>query len=451
MELPLGSASRIPGLARRSCFHFSAVCYINHLIKIKYRQTILMRSSGRIVIVGAGQAGGRGAEALRAHGFGGEILLIGNEAFRPYERPPLSKELLLGTASDEKPFLQPSTYYEDRKIALRTGAHVTEIDRANQRLRIEGGSTEPYDLLLLATGNRAKPLNSAASALPPLMYLRDMRDAFRLRETLSRRSRIAILGAGFIGLEVAAAALAKGNHVTVFEMADQPLARVVAPEIGAYVADLHQSRGVSIHTGARIQLIEERKSEIVLQTEEGKQYCADVVVVGIGAVPNIELARACGLQTDNGIVVDEFGRTSDPHIFAAGDVTCHYNPILDRRIRLEAWQNAQNQSIAVAKIMAGGSEPFAEVPWFWSDQYEMNLQIAGVPASWDMAVRREGPRAGAFTVFYLGNGRVVGAIAVNNGRDMKAAKGLIAKRQAVDPEVLRNPSTKLLDLLRAAQ
>jgi len=407
-----------------------------------------MSAEPRIVIVGAGHAGGRAAEALRGAGFKGEVLLIGEERHPPYERPPLSKELLAGTIDVEKIYVRPPAWYGEHGITLRLGTRVGEIDRGARRLRLEGGGSEAYDLLLLTTGARPRLLRGPGAKNPHVLYIRDIDHTLALRPRLGPGRRIAVIGAGFIGLEAAAIARKSGATVTVIEMAPQPLGRVAAPEIGAFFAALHREHGVELRLATGVAAIEESGEGLRILLTDGAAIEADLAIAGIGAVPNTELAAAAGLAVEDGIVVDEFGRSSDPAIFAAGDVTRHFNPILGRRIRLEAWQNAQNQAIAVAKIMAGGNQPFAEVPWFWTDQYDVNLQIAGTPERWDALVRRPGPNPRAFTLFYLQEGCVVGANTVNNPRDMRFAKLLIERGRRVEPERLADPAQKLQDLAK---
>jgi NADPH-dependent 2,4-dienoyl-CoA reductase/sulfur reductase-like enzyme len=407
-----------------------------------------MSAEPRIVIVGAGHAGGRAAEALRGAGFKGEVLLIGEERHPPYERPPLSKELLAGTMEIEKTYVRPQAWYGENDIALRLGTRVGEIDRGARRLRLEDGGSEAYDLLLLTTGARARKLRTPGADSPHVLYVRDIDHTLALRARLGTGARVAVIGAGFIGLEAAAIARKSGAAVTVIEMAAQPLGRVAAPEIGAWFGDLHREHGVDLRTRTGVAAIEESPRGLRILTGDGTAVEADLVVAGIGAQPNTELAQAAGLAVEDGIVVDEFGRSSDPAIFAAGDVTRHFNPILGRRIRLEAWQNAQNQAIAVAKVMAGGTQPFAEVPWFWTDQYDVNLQISGAPEKWDALVRRAGANPRAFTLFYLQAGRVVAANTINNARDMRFAKMLIEHGRVVDPARLADPGQKLQDIAR---
>ncbi len=281
-----------------------------------------------------------------------------------------------------------------------------------------------------------------------MFYLRDIDDTLALREKLGEGTRLAIIGAGFIGLEIAATARKRGVSVTVIELAALPLARVAAPEIGEYMAQLHRGKGVDLRTGVKVTAIEDTGSELRIMVEGGEPIVADYAAIGIGAQPNVELAQQAGIECKDGIVVDQFGHTNDPKIFAAGDVTRHLNPLLDRHVRLEAWQNAQNQAIAVAKVMAGGDQPFSEVPWFWTDQYETNMQMAGAPDRWDRVVWRGEPTDPGFTLFQLLDGRVVAAVTINNARDMRFGRMLIQSGKIVDPAALGDKNTKLQDLVR---
>jgi len=401
-----------------------------------------------IVILGAGHAGGVAAATLRQAGFAGPVTLIGSEPHPPYERPPLSKELLVGAVPVEKTYLRPLAFYADNRIAFRPGETAVAIDRKAQRVALSGGTTIAYDLLLLTLGARARRLALPGAEHPRVLYLRDIADSLALRERLQAGARLAVIGAGFIGLEAAAAARKRGVAVTVLEIQPEPLQRVCPPEIGRLMADLHRRNGVELRTGVTIAAIVEAGGALEIRTADGGRIAADVVLAGIGAEPNVELAQAAGLAVDNGVVTDAFGRTDDPHIFAAGDVTRHYNPLLGRRLRLEAWQNAQNQAMAVAKAMAGGAQPHAEVPWFWTDQYDVNLQIAGAPERWDGLVWRGGIGDKAFTVFATAESRPVAALTMNNGRDMRPARELIARQRVVDPARLADLKVKLQDLAR---
>ncbi|HYC13753.1 MAG TPA: FAD-dependent oxidoreductase, partial [Stellaceae bacterium] len=353
-----------------------------------------------------------------------------------------------GSIEFEKTLVRPLSWYGENDVTLRLGCTASALDLRARRVLIEDGGSEAFDRLLLATGARARRLRTPGAESKRIYYIRDIADCLALRERLRPKTRVAIIGAGFIGLEVASVARDRGCAVAVIELAAQPLARVVAPEIGRWYARLHEGRGVELRTGVSVEGIEDTGSSLRLRLGDGETVEADLAVAGIGAVPNTELAAAAGLAVEDGIVVDQFGRTSDPEVFAAGDVTRHFNPVLGRRIRLEAWQNAQNQAIAVAKIMAGGNEPFAEVPWFWTDQYDVNLQIAGAPERWDRLVWRGDSNQRAFTLFYLAESRVVAVNTVNNARDMRFARMLIQSGKIVDPAALGDPSLKLQDLAR---
>jgi NADPH-dependent 2,4-dienoyl-CoA reductase/sulfur reductase-like enzyme len=407
-----------------------------------------LSSDKHLVIVGAGHAGGRAAEALRAAGHAGRITLIGSERHPPYERPPLSKELLAGAIEHAKTYLNPESFYAEKDIRLRLGVTVGAIDRKDQRVELEGGEAIPYDALLLTTGARARRLPLPGGDGQRVFYLRDIGDSLALRERLTEGVRLAVIGAGFIGLEVAATARKRGAAVTVLELAPYPLARVAAPELGEFFAKLHRAQGVDLKTGVKVTAIEDTGSELRVLIDGAPPVGADYVAIGIGAQPNIELAQTAGIETRDGVIVDQFGRSSDPAIFAAGDVTRHLNPLLGRHIRLEAWQNAQNQGIAVAKVMAGGEQPFAEVPWFWTDQYATNVQMAGAPDRWDRVVFRGEPNDPGFTLFQFLDGKVVAAVTVNNARDMRFGRLLIQSGKVVDPALLGDKAQKLQDLVR---
>lgn len=405
-------------------------------------------SDRHIVIVGAGHAGGSAAGALRAAGYPGHVTLIGAERHPPYERPPLSKELLAGTIPVEKTYLHPLGWYADHNIELRLGADAIGIDRQAQRVRLKDGTTVPYDALLLTMGARPRLLGFPSGTGSRVFYLRDIDDTLSLREKLVPDIRLAVIGAGFIGLEVAATAKKRGAAVTVLELAQHVLARVTPPDIATYVADLHRRNGVELRTGVGVAAIEHHHAGLTVVTAEGERIEADYAAIGIGVQPNTELAQEAGLVVEDGVKVDEFGRSSDEKIFAAGDLTRHLNPLTGRYIRLEAWQNAQNQAIAVAKVMAGGTAPFAEVPWFWTDQFDMNLQMAGAPDHWDRLVFRGAPAERSFTVFHLADGIPVAVTTVNAIRDMRFGRMMIQRGQPIDPALLADKTVKLQDLCR---
>ena len=404
------------------------------------------------VIVGGGQAGGRAAETLRSAGFAGRIVIVAGEPVRPYERPPLSKQVLTGEAADDSVFLRSPAYYSEHGIEVLTETSAEALDRTGKVLSLSDGEVLRYDKLLLATGARVRRLPVAGGDLRGVHYLRTLRDSAALRPELAPGRRILIVGGGYIGLEVAAAAIKRGCDVTVLEAADSVMNRQVAPELGEWFAHWHRGRGVDLHTGMRVAAFEGEDGHVArVACADGQSFAADTVVVGVGVVPNAELAAEAGVTCDDGIVVDAFGRTDDPAVFAAGDVTRHHNPVLDRWMRLESWQNAQYQSETAAKTMADSPTQYAMVPWFWSDQYDINLQMIGQPETWDRVVWRGDPESGdGFSVFYLAEGRVVGANTVNLGRDIAPARKMIETGVRPDPALLADTDTTLKKVLKAA-
>lgn len=401
-----------------------------------------------IAIIGAGHAGGRAAEAMRQAGFLGTIILVGEEAYVPYERPPLSKELLATDADVEKVFCNPPDYYAQNGIELRLETRASTIDRAARTVALDSRETIAYDRLLIATGGRVRRLDCPGGELEGVHYIRAIPDTLALRPALREGARVVVIGGGFIGLEVAASARLRGCDVTVVELADHVLARVADPAVGELVAALHRKNGVRIMTGASVARIagDGRVKEVVCA--DGETLAADVVAVGIGILPNAEIAANAGLVVADGITVDEFGRTSDPNIFAAGDVAYHYNPILGRHLRLESWANAQNGGVAVARNMVADPEPYAEIPWFWTDQFDLNIQIVGAPENWDRLVTRGDPQSGRCVVFYMEESRVVGATTFNLGRDVRPCRHLVETGAAFTDAELANTDTRLKDLVR---
>lgn len=400
-------------------------------------------SDQRTVIIGSGQAGGTVAATLRQIGHAGAITLIGDERWPPYERPPLSKALLQGAMDVEKTYLRPADFYAEKDIALVTGRQVQAIDRANRLLRLDEGDPLRYDRLVIATGARARKLNVPGSDTSVVHVLRGIDDALALRAALVPSSRLLIVGGGFIGLEIAASARTLGVAVTVIEQAPSLMGRVLPPAVASHLASVHASRGVEIRTSvALLGFVARPDGGVTAQTSIGPVE-ADVVAVGIGSIPNTELAQTAGLRVDDGVLVDEFGRTSDERIWAAGDVTRHFNPLLARHVRLESWKNAQNQAIAVAKAIAGQPVPYAELPWLWSDQYDLNLQLAGLPQGGEQLVWRGTPEEGRFTVIGLVDGKPSFAITLNHAREMRFAQQLITRGAPVDPSQLADVSTPL--------
>jgi 3-phenylpropionate/trans-cinnamate dioxygenase ferredoxin reductase subunit len=401
-----------------------------------------MTSLDTVVIVGAAHAGGRAAQAIRAAGFVGRVVLIGEESWPPYERPPLSKALLVGDEGIERVQLNHPSYYEEKGIELRLGERVREIDLASRQIKTSGAAIA-YDRLMLTTGARVRRLDLPGSTLPGVLYLRTIDDSEAIRDALKRQARVVVIGGGFIGLEVAASARKRGCHVTVLEATDRLMGRAVAPEVGTYFADLHRRHGTEIRLGTSLVRFEGagRLERIVLA--DGSAIEADLAVIGIGIVPNVELAGEAGLAIDNGIIVDDRGRTSDPHIFAAGDVANQPNAFLGRRIRLESYQNAQDQGMAVGRNMIGGDEVHNDRLWVWTDQYDVNLQMLGAPTAWDRLVFRGDIASGSFAVFYLLEGRIVGVNTINNGREIRVLERLMASGVRISPDQLADPGTNL--------
>ena len=402
------------------------------------------------MVVGAGQAGGRAVEAMRGAGFEGRVVLIGEESHPPYERPPLSKKLLMGEVEAVTIYLNRPEFYTENDIEFIASVRAERLDFGARRLRLSSGVEVEFDKLMLTTGGRVRELAVPGAELAGVHYVRTIDDSLNLREALAEARSVVAVGGGYLGLEAAAAARAMGLEVTVVEREANLLDRVAAPEIGRVVGDLHARHGTRIMTGADVAAIEGEGRATGVRLADGTVLDADSVIVSIGIVPNVELAEAAGCEVGDGIIVDEFGETTVPGIYAAGDVANHPNGFLGRTLRLESWQNAQNQAIAAARAMCGAPVPYNEVPWFWSDQYGVNIQLAGVPERWDDVVFRGDPGIGAFSAFYLLEGRIVGVTGFNAAPDVRFGRKLIEALAAVDAETLKDPDINLRDLARQA-
>jgi 3-phenylpropionate/trans-cinnamate dioxygenase ferredoxin reductase component len=392
----------------------------------------------KIVIIGAGQAAAQAIATLRAEAYGGALTLIGDEPFPPYQRPPLSKAYLSGDFTRDRLFLRPESFYTDSQCTMRLGARAAGIDRAAKRVHLEDGTAEVYDRLLLATGARVRTLPLRGAQLPGVHHLRGIVDVDALRSQLVPGARLAIIGGGYIGLEVAAVAVKRGVEVTVVEATDRVMVRAVTPRVSAFYEEAHRKAGVKLLLNATAQAIEGVNAVTGVVTNSGA-VAADVVLIGVGIVPNQEIAHAAGLHCDNGITVDEFGATSDPDIFAAGDCTSHPS-FGGGRVRLESVQNAIDQAKHTALAMVGRPTPYREVPWFWSDQYDLKLQIAGLAKPEDVTVLRGDPATRKFAVFHLRDGVVAAVEAVNAAPEYIAGRRLIAARARVAPERLADPA-----------
>ena len=397
-----------------------------------------------VVIIGAGHAAGQAAASLRQAKYAGDITIVGDEAHIPYQRPPLSKAYLKGDQSADKVYLRAESFYADRNIAMKLSTRATAIDTTAKTVALSSDETLHYDHLLISTGSRPRKLSIDGSDLPGIHYLRTMDDVDGLRDGMQADANLVIVGGGYIGLEVAAVGRELGLNVHVLEMEERILQRVTTPEMSAYYHKLHEGRGVNIHTNTAVTgFAGDGKVQEVLCGD--KRFPADIVIVGIGIIPNTELAEAAGIVCDNGIVVDDHCCTSDPHVYAAGDCTNHPNPLLDRRLRLESVPNAMDQARVSTANMLGDDKTYAAIPWFWSDQYELKLQMVGFSADGDAQVLRGDMASNQFAIFYLKDGKVVAADAVNSPKEFMLCKQLVGK--SADPAMLADPEADLKALL----
>ena len=397
-----------------------------------------------VVIIGAGHAAGQAAASLRQAKYAGDITIVGDEAHIPYQRPPLSKAYLKGDQSADKVYLRAESFYADRNIAMKLSTRATAIDTTAKTVALSSDETLHYDHLLISTGSRPRKLSIDGSDLPGIHYLRTMDDVDGLRDGMQADANLVIVGGGYIGLEVAAVGRELGLNVHVLEMEERILQRVTTPEMSAYYHQLHEGRGVNIHTNTAVTgFAGDGKVQEVLCGD--KRFPADIVIVGIGIIPNTELAEAAGIVCDNGIVVDDHCCTSDPHVYAAGDCTNHPNPLLDRRLRLESVPNAMDQARVSTANMLGDDKTYAAIPWFWSDQYELKLQMVGFSADGDAQVLRGDMANNQFAIFYLKDGKVVAADAVNSPKEFMLCKQLVGK--SADPAMLADPEADLKALL----
>ncbi|CAM2946624.1 FAD-dependent oxidoreductase [Saccharomonospora xinjiangensis] len=404
-----------------------------------------------VVIVGAGLAGAKAAETLREEGFTGSIVLIGAEDEPPYERPPLSKDYLLGNADRASTAVHDPGWYTGNDVELLLGTAAVDIHRDTRDVELADGRRVRYTHLLLATGASPRRLSVPGSELDGVHYLRELSDSERLRDALRAGGPVAVIGAGWIGLEVAAAARQYGCEVTVIEPQDAPLLATLGPELGGYFADVHRRHGVRILTGRRPNALIGSGMVVGISTDAGEEIEAGTVVVGIGAKPNTALARGGGLTVDNGIVVDEYLRTADPTIAAAGDVASAFHPFYERHVRVEHWAGALNAGPAAARSLIGRGRPYDELPFFYTDQYDIGMEFIGLlePGRPYTVVTRGAREDDAFHAFWLADDQVVAGLHVNMWDDgIEPAKQLIRSRAAVDPARLADPSVPLGDVVR---
>ena len=406
----------------------------------------MSEQSPRIVIIGAGHAGGAAAALLRQYGHTGDIVLIGEELIAPYQRPPLSKAYLKGEADAEALKLKPDEYYADHDITLRLGTRVEAIDRAARRVALKGGGEVPYDRLIIATGSSNRKL-SLPGALPHQLHeLRSVADAEQLKAVLEHGKRLAIIGGGYIGLEAAASARALGAKAVILELAPRVLARVACVELSSFFEAYHRARGVEILTGVQVQDLTHGEGGHVsgVRLADGTVIACDVALVGVGAMACSQLASDAGLACENGVVVDAAARTSDPSIYAIGDVTWRPMPLYgDRKHRLESVPNALEQAKQAVSDILGRPPPAPETPWFWSDQFDLKLQIAGVPFDADDLVIRGSMADAKFAIFHMKGDRILAVEAVNAPAEFMAGRLMIGQQKAVDRARLADPAVTM--------
>jgi 3-phenylpropionate/trans-cinnamate dioxygenase ferredoxin reductase subunit len=405
-----------------------------------------MAANEAMVIAGAGLAGAKAAETLRTEGFDGPVVLIGDESERPYERPPLSKDYLAGKADRASIYVHPQDWYREHHVELRLGAAVTGIDRDRHEVTLADGSRVGYGKLLLATGSSPRRLPVPGAGLPGVHYLRTVGDSDRIRQAFQSAGRVVVIGAGWIGLEAAAAARAAGAEVAIAEMAELPLLRVLGREVAEVFAGLHRANGVDLRMGVGVAEITgtgERAGGVRLS--DGSHLPADVVVVGVGITPNTQLAEAAGLEVGNGIATDASLRTSDPDIYAAGDVACAYHPLLKSSIRVEHWANARNQPQTAARAMLGQPAVYDRLPYFYTDQFDLGMEYSGyvTPGGYDEVVFRGDRERREFVAFWLGQGRVLAGMNVNVWDVNDTVQSLIRSGAPVDSARLADPAVPL--------
>ncbi len=402
--------------------------------------------SGTIIIAGAGHGAGQVVASLKQHKFDGKIVLIGDEPHLPYQRPPLSKKYLAGELPPERLYYKPASFYDDPQVDVRLDTRVTGIDRTARTVTTGDDQELAYDKLVLALGSRVRKVAVDGADLPGIHYLRSIADVDAIRADMSNNKNVVIVGAGYIGLEVAAVCRQHGLQVAVLEMEDRVMSRVVSPNVSDYYQLRHTEHGVRLMLSTGLAGFEGRRRVRHVVTTDGQKLPADFVVVGVGILPNMELAAESGLDTADGIVVDDRCQTSDPDIYAIGDCTFHPNDIYGRKLRLESVHNALEQAKTAAGNICGVESHYCQVPWFWSDQYDIKLQIAGLSAGYDDVVLRGDPSGGSFACFYLADGVLIAVDAINSPREFMQSKKLIADRARPAPAELANPGILLKDL-----
>lgn len=400
------------------------------------------------IIIGAGHAAGQLAASLRQRAYAGRIIMLGEEPYPPYQRPPLSKKFLSGELPAERLFLKPAAFYDDHDIEIRLNTRVNAIDRSAKSVTTADGESFAYSNLVFATGGRVIRLPCPGADLPGVHYLRNIEDVERINGDRRKAARIVIVGAGYIGLEVAAVLREAGSEVVVLETAARVLSRVVSPPVSDFFERIHREHGVELKLSTSLQAFDGDDRVRAAITSDGERIDADIAVVGIGITPNTELAAQAGLDVDDGILVDAHCRTADPDIYAIGDCTRHPNAIYGRNLRLESVQNALEQAKTAAANIAGRASSYDEVPWFWSDQYHVKLQIAGLSAGFDDYVMRGDPAGDGFSCAYLRDGKLIAIDCINSPKDFMLSKALIKDGCVMDTTRLADASLSIRELVR---
>ena len=404
--------------------------------------------SKNFIIAGASHAASMLAPTLRQQGWQGRIIVIGAEASIPYHRPPLSKDYLAGEKTLDEILIRPAKVYEKSEVEFILNTSVESINRDNKTVQLSNNETLPYDKLALTVGSKVRKVNLPGVDLTGVFYLRDLRDVERITPYINPGANAVIEGVGYIGLETAAVLNRKGMNVTVLEMMERVLQRVTAPVVSEFYTRIHEEEGVSIRCGVGVSGFKGDGRVAKVLCSDGSEFAADLVIIGVGILPNTALAEAAGLEVDNGIVVNDRAQTSDPDIFAAGDCTNHHNPIYDRRIRLESVQNATDQSRVAAGAACGKEVSYNAVPWFWSEQYDLMLQIAGLSQGYDEIITRGDPaERRSYAAFYLKQDKVIAVDAINKPQEFMFSKKLIPLQKAVDKRKLADADTPIKELL----
>ena len=400
-----------------------------------------------IVVIGSGQAAIQTVMSLKRNEFTGSIKVIGEEDHLPYQRPPLSKDFLLEEYKPERVSLKKKEFYEENGVDLILGKRAESIDTILKEITLSDENKIHYDQLIIATGSRVRKLNVPGSDKKGLYYLRDLDDANALKQRLKKNKKMVIVGAGYIGLEVASVAASLGVKVTVIEMANRVMNRTVDPIISSYYQKLHESHGVKIHLDNGLKAFEGGDSVNAVRCSDGLMLEADLVVIGAGVLPNQEIAIEAGLECNNGIMVNEFGETASAHVYACGDCTNHPNKGLNTRLRLESVHNAMEQSKTVANTIMGNKEPYDQVPWFWSDQYDHKLQLVGISGDHDEVVMRGLESEQKFLLFYLKNSELIAVNAINSSKEFLICRKLVANKVKISSDVIKDQSVNLNNLL----